>query len=254
MASYEIVGERRKSLSHLPLLRYTSVVSFLVALDCLICISLWIGGGNTKYLETNVEDFSITQSTFDLACIAAVRGVLIIASYYYLEQFIIMRYSVQTHEEQVKNTRLSIACQGAILLISAASLIYSIVKGGFLIKRVTKDQSIEMHITYKVLCITSVVFSLVEFLFGFVSLWWIRWKVRAIRLHRIINQEVDDEKPIKKKADLMRLALLAKPVSGFKVTAKKVKRTCQMILLYNSSNLITFKLHEAKHSVLSFFF
>ncbi len=71
---------RKKTLSNLPLLRFTSVISVLVALDSLACISLWIAGGNSRYLETNVEQFSITRSTFDLACIAALRGIIIIAS------------------------------------------------------------------------------------------------------------------------------------------------------------------------------
>ena len=213
MASYEIVGERRKTLSHLPLLRFTAVVTFLVAVDSLVCISLWIAGGDSLYLENNVEHFSITRSTFDLACIAALRGVVIIASYYYLEQFIIMRRSVRSPEKQTKNSSLSIICQGAILVVSAASIVYSIVKGGFLIKMIVKDQSIEMHITYKVLCIASVVFSLVELFFGIISSWCIRRMVRANGLRLLINLDLDDEKPVKKKADLMRLALLAKPVS-----------------------------------------
>lgn len=212
MASFDVIGERKRSFSHLPLSRFTSVVCVLVALDSLACVSLWIAGGDSLYLESNVTHFSITQSTFDLACIATLRGIIIIASYYYLEQFIITRNSTRLQGKQTKNTRLSMICQALIIMVSCASLVYSVVKGGLLVKKIMEHESIEMHITYKVLCIVSVVFSLMEVFFGVVSSWCIRIMVRERGLRLLINLDLDDEQPVKKKADLKRLVVLARPV------------------------------------------
>jgi len=211
MASLEVVRSR-KTVSHLPLLRFTSVVNVLVAMDSLTCIGLWIAGGDSLYLENNVREFSITRSTFDLACIAALRGLIIIASYYYLEQFIITRNSTSSLEKQLKSSRMSFFCQAAILITSLLSLGYSLVKGGLLIRMIWKKEAIVMHITYKILCIASVAFSVVELIFGGVSSWCVRRVVRERGLRLLINQDLDDEKPAKKKADLRRLIFLAKPV------------------------------------------
>lgn len=214
MASFEVLREQKKTLSNLPLLRFTSVVSVLVALDSLACISLWIAGGNSRYLETNVEQFSITRSTFDLACIAALRGIIIIASYYYLEQFTIMKSSTISSQKQVQSTRFSLLCQATIIIMSLASFIYSVVKGSFLVKMIVKKESIEMHITYKILCIVSVAFSLFEVIVGIVSSYCIRKMVRKRGLRLLINQDQGEEKPAKKTVDLKRLIWMARPVSN----------------------------------------
>lgn len=84
----------RKRMSHLSVFRFTGVATLLVALDSLACVALWLAGGDTTYLEDSVEDFSFTHSTFDLACIAAVRGVVLIACFYYLEHYSLMQVSV----------------------------------------------------------------------------------------------------------------------------------------------------------------
>lgn len=211
MASFEVLGEQKTMLSNLPLLRFTSIATILVAVDSLACIALWIAGGDSQYLENSVKQFSITQSTFDLACIAAVRCVVIIASYYYLEQFTIMRNTTSS-QKQIKSTRLSLLCQTTIIVVSMASLVYSVVKGGFLVKMIIKKASIEMHITYKVLCITSVAFSLIEVVMGIISSYCIRRMVYKRGLSLLINQDHGDEKPAKKRVDLRRLIWMAKPV------------------------------------------
>ena len=59
----------------------------------------------------------------------------------------------------------------------------------------------------------SVAFSLVELIFGCVSLLYIRKMVQERGLRLLINQDLDNDRPVKKKADLRRLILLAKPVS-----------------------------------------
>lgn len=83
----EARGKPQRTLSSLPFLRYTTLASLVIALDSLISISLWIAGGDSSYMENNVEHFSIYDSTFDLACIAAVKGPLLIACIYYLEHY-----------------------------------------------------------------------------------------------------------------------------------------------------------------------
>lgn len=203
----------RRKLAHLPLLRFTSVFTLLIALDSLICLSLWIAGGDSLYLEDNVKDFSFTQSTFDLACIAAVRGVIIIASMYCLEHFCLKKTSIGRSEKQLNSNRLSIFFQAAILVTAGLSLAYSVVKGSLLIKRICNHEVVKMHITYKILCVLSVAFSIVELLFGIISSWCLQRMIRAKGLRLLVNLDLDDEKPLKKKADLKRIMLLAKPVS-----------------------------------------
>ena len=210
--------EPRRRMSHLPLLRFTSVATLLVALDSLACVALWAAGGDTTYLEDSVEDFSFTHSTFDLACIAAVRGVVLVACFYYLEHHSLMQASVTNERRQKSSRMLSILCLFVIFLISFMSLIYAIVKGGLILHQIVNknwnvpsNPELNMSITYKILCIVAIVFPALEIVFGASSWYFLRRMIRIQQLRLIINQQDGEEKP-KKKADLKRLALLAKPV------------------------------------------
>lgn len=213
----------RRRMSHLPLLRFTSIATLLVALDSLACVALWVAGGDTTYLEDSVEDFSFTHSTFDLACIAAVRGVVLIACFYYLEHHSLMQVSVTSERRQKSSRMLSILCQFVILLVSFISLIYAVVKGGLILHQivnkswnVSSKPELDMSITYKILCIVAIVFPALEIVFGVSSWCFLRHMIRIRQLRLIINQQEGEDKP-KKKADLKRLTLLAKPVRPLSV-------------------------------------
>lgn len=221
----ERLGETRQRLSHLPLLRFTSVVIIFVALDCLVCISLWIAGGDSLYMEDSVKEFSFTHSTFDLACIALVRCAILIGCFYYLEHFSLLKVSIGEHDKQRVGCRIVFFCHLGIFSATLVSLLYSIVKGSFILKSILQgtwndiDQEHHMHITYKVLCIISIVFPAIEFIFSTISSWCIRRMIRVKRLRLLVNLNEDDNgKPRKKKADLKRIFLLAKPVRKIKCT------------------------------------
>ncbi len=211
----------RRKLSHLPIVRFTSIVTILVAFDCLICVALWIAGGDTLYLEDSVKDFSFTQSTFDLACISVVRCIILVASFYYLEQSSLLRVSVGEHDRQRSSTRMLKLCQAMIVLVAGISAAYAIIKGSFIIKDIVrgtwsdKATGLTMHITYKILCVIAVVFPLLEMLFCALSSWCLGRMIRVNRIRLLVNFEEGDEKPVKKRADIKRIALLAKPVRTY---------------------------------------
>lgn len=215
----ESSGVARRKLSNLPLLRFTSVVIVLVALDCLVCVSLWIAGGDSLYMEDSVKDFSFTHSTFDLACISVFRCIILVGCFYYLEHFSLSKASAGDHDKQRVSNRAVIVCQLGLFLVILTSLAYSIVKGAFILKSILDstwsdvDKELYMHITYKVLCIISIVFPAIEMVFAVVSSCCLRRMIRVRRLRLLVNlDENDNEKPVKKNANIKRIFLLAKPV------------------------------------------
>ena len=213
---------RKKKEHSLPWIRFTTVASVIVAIDSVACVALWIGGGNSKYLEKNVRDFSLVKSTFDLACIAAVRGVILIALLYLLERAVIRDVSVSTGAKTRRRavSNYSILLHVFILLIAFACLCYAAVKGGLVIHEWREGR--HMHVTYKVLCIVAAVFPLVELVVGAASFYYMRrlrtWKVMLI-VNEIEEQEqngMTDEEKSKvsfRTATLRRLLLMAQPVS-----------------------------------------
>ena len=207
-------------MSHL--LTLVRCIMLLVAVDSLLCISLWLAGGDSLYLEDSVKEFSFTHSTFDLVVIAAVRGVLLFGCFYYLETISIQYLSVKDRQASFA-ARFAILCEVVILLLSGTSLIYAVVKGGMIIHSVVKGtwndvtKEIEMHITYKILCVTAAVFPVLEVVLGLISLWFVRTMVRVQKLRLIVNHEGDEEEEPKpapqKKASIKRIIVIAKPVS-----------------------------------------
>lgn len=210
----------KHKLSHLPWLRFTSVVTAFVALDCLICVSLWIAGGDSLYMEDSVTQFSFTHSTFDLACVSLARCIILIICFYYLEQYSLLKASVGEDNGQRLGNRVLIFCQLGILLISGLSFTYAGVKGSLILKGIVQGtwnkvgEQLHMHITYEVLCIVSIVFPGVEVILGYVSSWCLRRMIKRKRLRMLVNlDEEDRQTQVKKKADIKRIILLAKPVS-----------------------------------------
>ena len=223
LAPSTAVKLKRRTMSHLPLVRFTSIAMLLVAVDSLVCIALWLAGGDSLYLEDSVKEFSFTHSTFDLVIIAALRGLIIFGCFYFLEHNSILSVSVK-HDDSRKSLtqKFAILCQVVILLCSSVSLVYAVVKGGMIIHSIIKgtwtdvSKETEMHITYKILCITAVVFPLLEFGLGLVGLWFVRRMIRVQKLRLLVNlEEGDENKPAspKKKANIKRIILTAKPVS-----------------------------------------
>ena len=208
----------------LPWIRFTTVATIIVAIDSITCVALWIAGGNSKYLEDSVEDFSLVKSTFDLACLAAVRGVILIALLYLLERAVIRDVALSPTAKTRRRTasNYNIALHIFILVIAFACMCYAAVKGGLVIHDWRRGR--HMHVTYKALCIVAAAFPLVELLLGAASFYYMG-KLRTQQVMLIVNEmeEQDDASGVtnaeKKKAsfraaNLKRLLLMAKPVSN----------------------------------------
>lgn len=215
-------GSRRR-IPSLSWFRFTSVVIFLVALDSLVCVGLWLGGGTSSYLEHSVKDFSFTHSTFDLAVVAVARGFVLIPCLYYLERYSLLAVSSKSRSRRVSAKKFSRICRAGVFLLPAVSILYIVVKGSFIIHQLSNgnwehvDADMRMHITYRILCIASLIFSLFEIAIGVASWYFLGRLVRVQQMQLLINaeegNEEEEEEEGKKKADLKRLILLAKPVS-----------------------------------------
>ena len=203
-----------KYVSHLPLARFTSVVTAVAALDSLLCISLWLAGGDNAYLETSVEGFSITRSTFDLACLAAIRGVLLLCFLYLLEHYTLASVSGQPGSQQVSSRRHAFLCHVALLILASGSFIYGVVKGSIIVRDIVRDQWTGVHITYKIVVICGVVFPAVETVLGLCMFYYAKRLKRRYRLRLLVTDEATKERKSKKNPSITRLALLAKPVSA----------------------------------------
>ena len=195
----------------LPLVRFTTISTVLIAVDSLVCIGLWLAGGSSQYLEDNVEEFSIYKSTFDLACISASRAVVSIGCLYYLEHYSLLAQSTSRDSVRASSNRLSNVCSFVFLATSLSTLCYAAVKVGLI---ASKWQTIkdDLHITYKILCVVGVVTALINMGVWCVSVWYMRRLSMLLKLKYILEEE-GRERP-RPKANLKRLAMLAIPVSG----------------------------------------
>ena len=211
----------------LPWIRFTSVVIFLVALDSLICVTLWLAGdgGSSKYLEHSVTEFSISHSTFDLALIAVARGLILVPCFYYLEHYSLLTVLARGRTKRNSALKFSRICRALVFLTAAVSIVYIAVKGSFIIDQIVNSNwdsanpEIRMSISYKILCIVALVFPLLEVAISVASWFFLGRLVHIQQVQLLINaeegevEEEEEEGGKKKKVDLKRLVLLAKPVS-----------------------------------------
>ena len=201
----------------LPWFRFTTLACFAVGFDAISCLSLWIAGGTSKYLERSVEDFSMITSAFDLACLAAIRGVVLIALFFLLERVVLKDASTNAIRVNRGKTTNRILIHALIMLTAFVCLCYAAAKGGLVIHGWPKAR--RMHPTYKTLSIVATVFPLLELLIGIASIYFMR-KLYSRKVILIVN-EIEDgrvtEKEIKdsafRAANLKRLLAMAQPVS-----------------------------------------
>lgn len=231
------------SASRLPWIRFTSVVIFLVALDSLICVALWLGGGSSSYLRHSVRDFSFSHSTFDLAVVAVVRSIVLVICLYYLERYSLLAVSARGRRKRSSALKLSRIYRAGLFLATTVSIVYIFIKGSVIIHQIANgswdsvDVDTRMHTTYKILCVVSLVFPLCEIAVGVASWYFLRRLVHVRRVQLLINaeegeeeeEEEGDEKKKKKRADLKRLFLLAKPVSS---PSPKLPCVCIYMCIY----------------------
>ena len=194
----------------LPLVRFTTISTVLIAVDSLVCMGLWLAGGSSRYLEDSVEEFSIYTSTFDLACISASRAVILIGCLYYLEHYSLLAQSTTRNSIRTSSNKFANVCSFVFLFVSLSTLCYGAVKVGLIVSR-WQDVKDDLHITYKILCIMGVVTALVNMVIWCISLWYMRRLSVLLKLRYILKED-GEEKP-RPKANLKRLAMLAVPVS-----------------------------------------
>lgn len=232
----------RKQLSNLPLIRFTTLATVLIALDSLVTIGLWLAGGNSQYLEESVEDFSFLTSTFDLVCLAVVRGVLFIACLYYLEHYTLVAASSKLEKKALSSRKLANFCHAFLLILSLVSFAYAVVKGSFILAHLS-DVTSQLHITYKILCVVAVVVPLLEVAISISSIYfmWRLTHVLKLRMTALTLNEVEgtDGEQKKSKANLRRIALLAVPVST---------HTLYLLLMYHTFSALFTLLSWVVHS------
>ena len=217
---------RSRTVPNLPWIRFTTVVIFLVALDSLVCMILWLAGGTSSYLEHSVRDFSFSNSTFDLAALAVGRGLLLFACFYYLERYILLAVFARGRRRKLSSLRISRACRAGIFVVAVVSVLYVAAKGSYIIDRLRKGNwndagsETRMHVSYKILCVAALSFPVLEIVGGVASWYFLGKLVHVERVRLLVNAENGEEEEEeetggrKRKVNLKRLILLAKPVSG----------------------------------------
>ena len=87
-------------------------------------------------------------------------------------------------------------------------------QGGLILNAILNDPDYDlMHITYNILVISSVVFSLLELIMSVAAPYYMR-KLQILRIeHRLDDEDEEKEEKKERKASLARVFSLAKPVS-----------------------------------------
>lgn len=205
----------RKHRYSLPAFRYTNIFITLMIIDGVLSCILWLTGGHSKYFVDNITNFHFKESVFDLALLAGFKTVIVVIFLPLLEN--------KSYEQIDNPYNRSLETKCVIIdtflkVLFLGSLAFTITKGGIILHCILNDDNcVTMHVTYNALVISSVSFSLLEFLLSLFSGRSMR-RLKIVRiLHRFNDkgQEIDKEgKPIKKKVDIKRLVKLAKPEWG----------------------------------------
>ncbi|XP_072921796.1 ABC transporter B family member 1-like [Hemitrygon akajei] len=183
----------------LPAVRFIPLINIILFVDGISTIMLWILGGRSHYLENDVLKWCFWKSTFDLAAFCTMKTCILIVIYLTMESIALKQI------DDLNNCNLKRKREFLHLIsftISGLWVAYTIAKGITVL--VTQSYK-EMHLTFKIVCISTVVFSLVEFPF---CVFCNRF-LRRLQIFRIV-QSIEEERDQKSKADLKRLFCLAK--------------------------------------------
>lgn len=112
----------------LPKYRFTIFMQVLLVLDLASSVTLWLCGGNTKYLEDHVTHFTIRDSVIDLAVLSFVRCALLFFIYASLEDISLKQID---HPYESSLSTKKCIWHLMILFFSIGSLAFSITKGKF---------------------------------------------------------------------------------------------------------------------------
>ena len=195
-----------------PLCRFLNFILVILALNGLSSVILWLVGGDSDYLERNVEHFHIDKSVFDIAVIDFLKSIILIWFYMKLETLSIkMGFDVMNTE--LKGSRSLYFFLTFVLTVG--SLAYSTTKG-ILIYLSWHKHGKAMHIMYYAATITSFAFGIIEVLIFIANVLVLRkLRLQCLALDAEKGQSsTEGEKKEKKKVNIARLAKLAKPVSS----------------------------------------
>jgi len=160
--------------------------------------------------------FHIKQSTFDLALITMFKCLFLFILYSKLED-ITLEQLKKPYDYQINRIKLTMHL--VIIISSLLFFVYPVIKGGLILNSILNDPSYEqMHLSYNILVICAVIFSLLEFIMALLSFWAMRkLKIQRIlhRLNDALEEVEEDGKPIKRDVNIFRLVRLIKPVSYF---------------------------------------
>lgn len=198
----------------LPSLRYSSVVRTIIFIDVISSLALWISGGNTTYFVDNILRFHFVESSFDLALLGAAKIIPLFVLYTSLED---AAFKEIDHPFDAGNIRTKRILHCVVSGLSLVVFGYTVVKGALILHAVLGDPGYTMRLTYYILAVSAVAFSLIELLLSLLSYRYMR-RLKVYRVQHWLNDsghEVDnDGKPLPKKVNLRRLILLIKPESG----------------------------------------
>ncbi|XP_069792260.1 uncharacterized protein [Narcine bancroftii] len=183
----------------LPAVRFIPLINIILFVDGISTIVLWILGGRSHYLENDVLKWCFWKSTFDLAAFCTMKTCILIVIYLTMESIALKQI------DDLNNSNLKRKRELLHLIsftISGLWVAYTVAKGITVL--VTQSYK-EMHLTFKIVCVSTLVFSLVEFPF---CVFCNRF-LRRLQIFRIV-QSIEEERDQKSKADLKRLFSLAK--------------------------------------------
>ncbi|XP_072348007.1 uncharacterized protein [Scyliorhinus torazame] len=183
----------------LPAVRFIPLVNVILFVDGISTVILWILGGRSHYLENDVLEWCFWRSTFDLAAFCTMKTCILIVIYLTMES-IALKQIDDLNNSNLKRKRELLHLISFI--ISGLWVAYTMAKGITIL--VTQSYK-EMHLTFKIVCISTLVFSLIEFPF---CVFCNRF-LRRLQIFRIVHS-IEEERDKKNNADLKRLFLLAK--------------------------------------------
>lgn len=189
----------------------------VVGVDSISSILLWALAGNLTYLKDNVVHFVFEDSAFDLACISVARSIILVACFLFLEQWILRRLPTIIKDSHGKRPTLITASIIVIVGLGFACFAYGVVKLGMIIKYWREDV-VKLHIAYKILVLSSILFPLAEFIIGAVVWFLVNRVTRLLYLIAVVNNDNETVSEKTKRtfgrAELKRLVGLAQPEFG----------------------------------------
>lgn len=124
----------------------------------MVCI---FTGGDSDYFIDNIVSYNLKHSAFDLAMLAFLKIIVLAPSVTHLETVYLKRIN---HPHVTQLRMVSQLLHFVIILLSLLALGFSTTKSGLILYALLHDGTYQhMHPTYNALLISSVVFSLIEF-------------------------------------------------------------------------------------------